>query len=253
MAISAQRNSIDLIRRIDRNSTGLIRPRLATTTAARTGNLALRARAAVDRGLRSPAAGRHDLEQAAGQVGRAERHQLLIGLRPRIAGERKGSSGGGSLDKAHQGDPQGAGPEFFRKGKVGQGEGRQPGLYLADQLEPLAVQYPKSGQGDAGGNGHQRRRRFWCEMLQADHQQPHGQRQHQRGHGKLRQMVADGTDVAEKPGLGDVNPQQLGDLVEDDDQADPRLEASEHRFGDQVGHGAEAQDPRQQQERPDQQ
>ena len=49
-------------------------------------DLGARARLAVDRGLRRAAAGRHRAEQAAGHVGQAERQQLPVRLRARLAG-----------------------------------------------------------------------------------------------------------------------------------------------------------------------
>ena len=43
-----------------------------------------------------------------------------------------------------------------------------------------------------------------------------------------------------------MDPQELGKLVQDDDQPDAGLEPCEHRVGDQVGHRAEAQQAPQQ-------
>jgi hypothetical protein len=46
-----------------------------------------------------------------------------------------------------------------------------------------------------------------------------------------------------------MDAEQLRDLIEDDDDPDPRLEADEHRLGDEARDEAEAQQPREDQER----
>lgn len=45
----------------------------------------------------------------------------------------------------------------------------------------------------------------------------------------------------EKRSFGEVHAEQLRDLVQHDDEADPRLEADEHRRGDEVRHESEPQ------------
>ena len=66
--------------------------------------LRARSRLAIDRRLRRAAAGRHRAEQAAGRVGGAEREQLAVGPRPRLAGRRERARRGNALGKAHEGD-----------------------------------------------------------------------------------------------------------------------------------------------------
>ena len=71
------------------------------------------------------------------------------------------------------------------------------------------------------------------------HQQQH--RQHQRCDRGVRQLLDDREEVTKKAALVDVDAKQLRDLVDHDHQADARLEAGEHRLGDEVGDEAEPQ------------
>ena len=50
------------------------------------------------------------------------------------------------------------------------------------------------------------------------------------------------TQVVEEPALVEVDAQQLRDLVDHDDEPDPRLESDQHRLGDEVGDEAEPQE-----------
>ncbi len=50
--------------------------------------------------------------------------------------------------------------------------------------------------------------------------------------------------VAEEALLVDVDAEQLGHLVDDDDEAHPRLESGQHRFRNEIGQEAHAQDSR---------
>ena len=62
-------------------------------------------------------------------------------------------------------------------------------------------------------------------------------------------MLDEAEQVMEKALLGDVDPEQLGHLVEDDDEAYPCLEAGQHRAGNEVGDETETQQRGQDQDR----
>ncbi len=48
-------------------------------------------------------------------------------------------------------------------------------------------------------------------------------------------------DVVEKPAFVEVDAEQLGNLVEHDDQPDSRLEPDEHGLGDEIGDESQPQ------------
>ena len=52
-------------------------------------------------------------------------------------------------------------------------------------------------------------------------------------------MLRDAEQVGEEAVLGDVRAEQLGDLVEHDDEADAGLESGQDRCRDEVGDEAE--------------
>jgi hypothetical protein len=97
------------------------------------GELAAGAALAVDGRLGQPAAGREGLEAAAGQVGRAESAQLLVGVDPGPARGGEGAAGRDRLDERHQDDP-GRGHDQLtgqaqvgRRGGAGRAGWRRPG------------------------------------------------------------------------------------------------------------------------------
>jgi len=90
---------------------------------------------------------------------------------------------------------------------------------------------------------------MWPQALHADQQYQRrsgDEQRHQRGVGK---MLDEAEQVMEKALLGDVDPEQLGHLVEDDDEAYPCLEAGQHRAGNEVGDETETQQRGQDQDR----
>ena len=52
-------------------------------------------------------------------------------------------------------------------------------------------------------------------------------------------MLEDAEQVMEKTLFRDVDPEQLGHLVKDDDEADSRLEPGQDRAGNEVGDKSE--------------
>ena len=65
-------------------------------------------------------------------------------------------------------------------------------------------------------------------------------------------MLHDAEEVVEEALLGDVDAQELRHLVQHDHESDPRLEAGQHRRGNEVGDESQAHQPRQEQHRADQ-
>ena len=98
---------------------------------------------------------------------------------------------------------------------------------------------------DPAGHRDERRRRPRKEALNRN-QNPHHDGAHR--HGCQRGMwnaLGDGQKVVNERALVKMKAQQLGDLIEHDDEPDPGFEADQHRFGDEVGYEAEAQECRQ--------
>ena len=107
-----------------------------------------------------------------------------------------------------------------------------------------AAMPPPTATSGAGECGHRRSMPISTTNVADGHRQ-----RQQRG---VRHVLRDAHQVGEEPLLGDVDAQQLGHLVEHDDQADPGLEAGEHRRGNEIGDEPQAQHGRQQQHHADQ-
>ena len=65
-------------------------------------------------------------------------------------------------------------------------------------------------------------------------------------------MLREAQDIGKEAVLGDVDANELGSLVQHDHQADSRLEAGQHRCGDEVRHEPQLQEPRREKHRADQ-
>ena len=79
------------------------------------------------------------------------------------------------------------------------------------------------------------------QALHAD-QHHQGRSGHRKRHQRAIWDVLRNTDrVVKEALLGDMNTEQLGYLIEHNDQSYPRLETGQHRAGNEVGDEAEAQ------------
>ena len=97
-----------------------------------------------------------------------------------------------------------------------------------------SVQTGIPGQGDPAGDHSERGRRIRPDTLHRQEQEQGGPPDHQGEARGLRQLSHDADEVAEEALLLDVKVEQLRHLIEQDHHADPRLEAGEHRHGDEV-------------------
>ena len=93
---------------------------------------------------------------------------------------------------------------------------------------PAALRPANQETAMPAADDRQRRRRVRPERAPSGRAAP-GRRPDGQREARLRQMLHEAQEVAEKALLGDVDAEQLRHLVEHDHQADARLEAGEHR------------------------
>ena len=105
-------------------------------------HLALRAGAAVDRGLREAAVDDHPARQAGGEVGAAEPDHLAVGVDLVVVPGRVGLGRAEALGEADQRDADRAAAELqvVVEGRVGQAERRQAAVDLADDVDAARVE-----------------------------------------------------------------------------------------------------------------
>ena len=117
---------------------------------------------------------------------------------------------------------------------------------------PRASRPSTPGRGDRQADGHEWRGRTRRHVLERHEQPQQRDGQEQRRYRRLRQLLRQRDQVAEEAGLREVDAQQLRELVDDDHEADARLEAGEHRVGDEGGDESQAEERRQPEQDPDQ-
>ena len=179
----------------------------------------------VDRGLRGAAAGGHGAEERAAGVGQPGGQQFPVRSHRRLAARREGPAGGDRLGEAHQGDPQGAGPQVLDQGEVGQDQAGQAPGKVANRGHAQVRQAEQAHAEDTGSGRDERRRRGGENAFQS-----HQQDEHDRAHRQGRQRgfghgLEQGAEIVEKTVLDEMDAQQFGDLVKDNHQADAGLEA----------------------------
>ena len=113
---------------------------------------------------------------------------------------------------------------------------------LADRFHAVGLQAEQAHAGDPDGHRDQRRRRSREEALESDQQDDHDDPDSQGRQRRVGNGLNDGQQIVEERALGEMDAQQLRDLVQHDDEPDPRLEADQHRFGDEVGDEAQPQE-----------
>ena len=211
------------------------------------------ARRAHDRRLRGAAAGRHRAEQRAAEIGRPGGDQLAIRIDRRIVqGRAKARPAAIVSVKLISAIPSAPGTTCCDQRKIRQRERRESLRNQADRRDALRLQAEEPRRGDAAADRDQRRRRMRPQTLHADQHE-----QRRRGHRERQQrglgnVLRDAEEVGEEALLGDVDSQKLRHLVQHDHEADPRLEACQHRRGNEVGDKPQTHQPRQEQHRADQ-
>ena len=145
----------------------------------------------------------------------------LMSAMPRAAGHSRATSG--SSGSVTDGRPRGIAP-------------------MAST--PRACRPEQAHRRDAGGDDDERRRRFRQEVLEGDQEPDRGDPDRERRPRGLGKVLHDRSQIAEEAGLGKVDAEELRDLVEHDDEPDPRLEADQDRLGDEVRDEAEPQQGR---------
>ena len=168
--------------------------------------------------------------------------QFPIGVDRRFAGSGEGPPCGNGFGKTHQRDAERAGQQLLDQGEIGQGQRRETLRDQADDRYALVLRGRRTRTPQC------RRRRPPAAPANAATGAPC--RSAMPASPAPTASVSSEVSgrcwtrreqVAEKALLGEMDAEQLGHLVEDDDQADSRLESGQHRAGDEVGDKAEAQ------------
>ena len=181
---------------------------------------------------------------------------------PRARSSRFASMGGSArpdegarrrdrLGEGDQGDAGGRRPHRLEQRGSRQHGHRKTALDRPHHAHAGGFESHDGRGGDAHGHGEQRRRGLRQEALGEDDDGQGSQGDGERGPREFRDVRDDRGDVAEEALLVDVDAEQLGQLVDDDDEADPRLESGQHRFRNEIGQESEPQDARSEEHRAD--
>ena len=211
--------------------------------AGHAGELGLRAGAFGHRGPGSAGADREALEEAGGQVRGADADHLLVAadLLPGAGGERR--RGGDRVRQGHQGDTQGTGEQRPEVGQVHvrDGERREALGQDPDQADAVVGQVEDRRGGDREHHHDEHRRDLRQPPLQ--HQDQHDPGDADRGRGGHRlavgQALDEADDLTDQVVGVDLEPEQLGQLADQDGQRQAVHVADHRRLGDQVGDEAE--------------
>ena len=143
--------------------------------------------------------------------------------------------------------PSAPGHRLSKEREVRNRRGRYAGRNVSGQGHTGLLQPQESRGGDPQDHGHQRRGSPRQKVLHPEEHRQHDDCQNQRREARLGNMLQDGKDVVEETALLNVYAQQLGYLVDQDDQADARLEPGQDRVGDEIGQEPQPEQTGQQQ------
>ena len=229
--------------------TGPVRNSSVTTVSSgddEPGDLALRAGAAVDRGLREAAVDHHAAGQPGAEVGRAEADSSRFGVDVVVVARRVGLGGAEALGEADQRDADGA----RREVEVVRGRARRAARPAAARCRSSRRCRRRSGSSSSttrtptatatsepGTTGAKRR----SPSTSASDSSADGQRGGRRVSPRLAEQAP---DLLEEVALALLDAEQLRELADDDGQREADDEALEHRLGDEAGEEAEPQQAR---------
>ena len=197
----------------------------------------------VDGGLGEAAADDHAAGQAGGEVGAAESDQFAVGVDALVLARAVGLGRCESLrerDEHHADAARGQSADV-RQPDVGHAQRWQP---AADRPDDGHIEAEHLHRANPSGDGHQRAGDAGGEPAQAnDH------RQRQRSHEQCERLrVAQVGDqvpgLLEEVARSPVQPEQLGQLTDEDREREADDEALEHRLADEVGQEPQAQEAR---------
>ena len=215
---------------------------------------ALRARHLVGRCGRVARAHGHAMEHARQQVGRAQRHQVAVGIDAVAVAQRKAADGAIGL---------GIEDERHRKGQFAQAQpfgARQRGNAGVGEIQPYRphgrnapARAPAARIQRNAGRNHQQGRRQATPAGQRTHQQ-----QRRNGHGQARSIPVPPAgqqlpDKARQIAMHGLEGDGMRDLLDHDGQRQPQRKAAQHGLGNEIGDRAQPRQPRHHEEQARQQ
>jgi hypothetical protein len=115
----------------------------------------------------------------------------------------------------------------------------------------VRVKIQETRAQNSRSHGDQGSRRSRNEVLESDEQQDHGDSNRYGGRQSLGNIANNGNNVVPEGSPRKVNTENLGELVENDNDPDSRLEADQYRLGNKIGNKAQAQERSGQKNGPD--
>jgi len=167
--------------------------------------------------------------------------KLGIGSQRRLVALDERARGGDRFGEAHERDTERAGPQLLSEVKVGHGEGRDTRRDRSDERHAVALEREQADRRNGGRDDHEGRGPAGPQFLD-DHESGNGQDACcERCERRVGQIQTDGLDVVKEGALLEVDAEDLGQLIDDDHDADAGLESDQHGLGDEVGDEPEAQ------------